>query len=55
MDAKELSKKYKEAWGKWTPEQIAEAERKITKLEELGFFMLCGCSIEEPDAITTEK
>ena len=55
MDAEVLSKKYKEAYEKLTPEQIAEAKRKIVRLEELGFFYLCGCSMGEPDVSSAEE
>ena len=42
MDAKELSKQLNEAAGKITPEERKEAEKIMQKLEEQGFFLLCG-------------
>ena len=47
MDAKELSKQLREAAGKITPEERKEAEKIMQKLEERGFFLLCGCSAGE--------
>lgn len=53
MDAKELSKQMKEAAGKITPEERKEAEKIMKKLEEHGFFLLCGCSAGEKNRSAT--
>lgn len=52
MDAKELSIQMKEAFETITKEQQEEAEKTVQKLEEKGFFLLCGCSVGEKDRYT---
>ena len=53
MDAKELSKQMREAAGKVTLEERKEAEKIMKKLEEQGFFLLCGCSAGEKNRSAT--
>jgi hypothetical protein len=36
----------------FTPEELKAAEEKIAKLEASGFFLLCGCSMGQPDHST---
>lgn len=35
-----------------TPEELAQAQADMDKLEEMGFFHLCGCSREETNLPT---